>query len=77
MQVIHFDRTKLSQKSLKVPKCEIFDPFFTPISPIWVGELRTGGRIFFFKTTADIRHFVFFTHAECALKNGLRTLSVR
>jgi hypothetical protein len=28
MQVIHFDRIKLSQKSLKVPKCEIFDTFF-------------------------------------------------
>ncbi len=29
--------------SLKVPKCEIFNPFFfTPINPIWVGDLRTG-----------------------------------
>jgi hypothetical protein len=29
--------------SLKVPKCEIFDPFFfTPINPMWVGDLRTG-----------------------------------
>jgi hypothetical protein len=29
--------------SLKVPKCEIFDPFFfTPINTIWVGDLRTG-----------------------------------
>jgi hypothetical protein len=29
--------------NLKVPKCEIFDPFFfTPINPIWVGDLRTG-----------------------------------
>ena len=28
---------------LKVPKCEIFDPFFiTSINPIWVGDLRTG-----------------------------------
>ncbi len=43
---------------LKVPKCEIFDPFyFTPINPIWVGDLRTGD------WTADIRHFVFFAHA--------------
>ncbi len=40
-----------------------------------------------FKTEADIRHFVFFTHAECAikmfthaeceLKNVLRMLSMR
>jgi hypothetical protein len=46
---------------LKVPKCEIFDPFiFTPINPIWVGDLRTGEKKNFFpKTTADIRHFVF------------------
>ncbi len=48
--------------ALKVPKCEIFDPFFfTPINPIWVGDLRTGENFFYFmKTTADIRHFVFF-----------------
>jgi hypothetical protein len=45
---------------LKVPKCEIFDPFFfTPINPIWVGDLRTGEKNIFLKTTADIRHFVF------------------
>jgi hypothetical protein len=25
--------------------------------------------LFISKTEADIRHFVFFTHAECALKN--------
>ncbi len=26
---------------LKVPKCEIFDlVFFTPINPIWVGDLK-------------------------------------
>ncbi len=33
--------------------------------------------LFIIKTEADIRHFVFFAHAECTLKNGLRTLSVR
>jgi hypothetical protein len=32
---------------------------------------------FIMKTEADIRHFIFFMHAECALKNGLRTLNVR
>ena len=31
----------------------------------------------FWKTTADIRHFVFFTQAEPALKNCLRRLSLR
>ncbi len=34
---------------LKVPKCEIFDPFFfTPINRIWVGDLRTGEKKNFF-----------------------------
>jgi hypothetical protein len=64
---------------LKVPKCEIFDPFFfTPINPIWVGDLRTGEKqIFVSKTTADIRHFVFFTQAEPALTICLLRLSLR
>ena len=63
---------------LKVPKCEIFDPFFfTPINPILVGDLRTGEKKKFSKTTADIRHFVFLAHAEPALKNCLRRLSLR
>jgi hypothetical protein len=66
-------------EGLKVPKCEIFDPFiFTSINPIWVGDLRTGEKKFFLsKITADIRHFVFFAQAEPALKNGLRRLSLR
>ncbi len=52
-----------------MPKCEIFDPFFfTSINPIWVGDLRTGEKKNFSKTTADIRHFGFFTQAEPALK---------
>ncbi len=63
---------------LKVPRCEIFDPFFTLINSIWVGDLRTGIFLnFFFKITADNRHFVFFAHAECPLKNCLRMLSMR
>ncbi len=72
--------------SLKVPKCEIFDPFHTSINPIWIGDLRTG-EFFFSKTMSDTRHFVFFanaehalkkpTQAEPALKNCLRRLSVR
>ncbi len=58
---------------LKVPKWEIFDPFF------YTNKFYLGWRLedwkFFkivLKTTADIRHFVFFVHAECALKNCLR-----
>ncbi len=62
--------------------------FFTPINPIWVGDLRTGIFFFFSKTTGDIRHFVFLrmlsvcakklpTQAERALKNCLRRLSMR
>jgi hypothetical protein len=63
--------------TLKVPN-EIFDPFFfTPINPIWVGDLRTGEKKNFSKTTADIRHFVFFTQAEPALKIWQRRLSLR
>jgi hypothetical protein len=63
---------------LKVPKCEIFDPFFfTSINPIWVGDLRAGEKKKISKTTADIRHFVFFTQAEPALKICLRRLSLR
>ncbi len=62
-----------------MPKCEIFDSFFiTSINPIWVGDLRTGEENFFSsKTTADIRHFGFFTQAEPALKICLRRLSLR
>jgi hypothetical protein len=65
--------------ALKVPKCENFYPFFfTPINPILVGDLRTGEKkIKNSKTTADIRHFVFFTQAEPALKICLRRLSLR
>jgi hypothetical protein len=63
-------------QNLKDAKCEIFDPFFTPINPAWVGDLRTG-EFFFFKTMADICYFVFFAHAECAQKNCLRMLSMR
>jgi hypothetical protein len=68
----------LMYENLKVPKCEIFDPFFlTPINPIWVGDMRTGEKKKLSKTTADIRHFVFFTQAEPALKICLRRLNLR
>ncbi len=50
-----------------VPKCENFGlPLINHIS---VGDC--GNRIFvlfILKTEADFRHFLFFTHAECALK---------
>ncbi len=68
----------LEHFSLKVPKCEIFDPFF------YTNKSYMGRRLeawinfcFFSKTMADIRHFVFFAHAEPALKNCLRRLSLR
>ncbi len=75
------------ENKLKVPKCEIFDPFFfTPINPIWVGDLRTGEKKFLFRRPRQI--FCFFyagwacaknlpTQAEPALKNCLRRLSLR
>jgi hypothetical protein len=41
----------------------------------WLEDWRK--KNFFWKTTADIRHFVFFTQAEPALKICLRRLSLR
>jgi hypothetical protein len=53
---------------LKVPKCEIFDPFFfTPINPIWVGDLRTEEKKNFFEDHGRYSPFCFF----------LRRLSLR
>ncbi len=76
--------TRCSQKRqlntfLKVPKCEIFDLlFFALINPILVGHLGARkNKFFILKIEADILHLVFFTHAECALKNVLRMLSMR
>jgi hypothetical protein len=64
---------------LKVPKCEIFDPiFFTSISPIWVGDLRTGEKKIFFRRPRQIFAILFFfTQAEPALKIYLCRLSLR
>ncbi len=63
---------------LKVPKCEIFDPFFfTPIHPIWVGDLRTGEKKFCCRRLRQIFAIFFFTQAEPALKSCLRRLSLR
>jgi hypothetical protein len=54
--------------TLKVPKCEIFDPFFfTPINPIWVGDLRTGEKKNLFRRLRQIFAILFF----------LRRLSLR
>ncbi len=56
-------------RHLKVPKCEICDPFFY-INKSYMGRWLEDWRIFLFfaKTTGDIRHFVFFAQAEPALK---------
>jgi hypothetical protein len=51
---------------LKVPKCEIFDPFFTSINSIWVGDLRPG-EFFFSRRLRQIFVILCF----------LRMLSVR
>jgi hypothetical protein len=59
------------QQILNAPKCENFDLlFFTLRNHIWVGDRRTAIFLFFMKIEADIRHFIFFTPAECALKIG-------
>ncbi len=60
--------TKLAVTNLKVPKCKIFDPFFfTPINPIWVGDLRTEEKKNLFRRPRQIFAILFF----------LRRLSLR
>jgi hypothetical protein len=67
-----------SKYYLKVPKCEIFDPFFfTPINPIWVGGLRTGEKKKIFEDHGRYSPFCFFSQAEPALKICLRRLNLR
>ncbi len=54
--------------SLKVPKCEIFDPFFfTSVNPIWEGDLRTGEKKIFVRRQRQIFAILVF----------LRMLSLR
>jgi hypothetical protein len=69
----------IKESILKVPKCEKFRPLV-----FYVNKSHLGRRpkdwifvLFIMKTEADICHFIFFTHAECALKNCLITMSVR
>jgi hypothetical protein len=63
---------------LKVPKCEIFDPFFfTPVNPIWVGDFRTGEKKFFFRRLRQIFAIFFFYAGFFALKICLRRLTLR
>ncbi len=56
-----------------------FRPIFFYINKSYMGRrLEDWRKIFFFaKTMADIRHFVFFTQAEPAIKICLRRLSLR
>jgi hypothetical protein len=52
---------KFVDADLKVPKCEIFDPFFfTPINPIWVSDLRTGEKKILFEDYGRYSPFCFF-----------------
>ena len=54
-------KTQRVADMLKVPKCEIFDPFFfTPINPIWVGDLRTGEKKKIFEDHGRYSPFCFF-----------------
>jgi hypothetical protein len=69
--------THTVKDNLKVPKCEIFDPFFfTSVNPIWVGDLRTGEKKKIFEDHGRYSPFCFFTQAEPALKICLRRLSL-
>ncbi len=68
IRLIESDWNWFKKKTLKVPKCEIFDPFFfTPINPIWVGDLRTGEIKKNFRRLRQIFAILFF----------LRRLSLR
>ncbi len=45
IQYLHYtlhQESPIGHVTLKVPKCEIFDPFFLLINSIWVADLRTG-----------------------------------
>jgi hypothetical protein len=53
--------------SSRCPSVRFSTHFFTPINPAWVDVMKIEEKQFL-KTTADIRHFVFFANAECALK---------
>jgi hypothetical protein len=56
-----------------VPKCENFGLlFFTYVNKSYLGRRIRDWNflLFILKTDADIHHFVFFMHAECALKNS-------
>ncbi len=59
---------KTASRTLQVPKCENFDLLF------YVNKSYLDRQP---KDWTDIRYFIFVKYAECALKNGLRTLSVR
>ncbi len=54
-----------------------FQLIFFYINKSYLGRWREDWRFFFSKTTADIRHFVFFARAECVQKNCLCILSMR
>ena len=63
-----FKSQKTHFSGLKVPKCEIFDPFFfTSVNPIWVGDLSTGEKKIFVRRLRQIFAILFF----------LRMLSLR
>ena len=68
---MHFLTTRIKSIKnyfLKVPKCEIFDPFFfTSVNPIWVGDLRTGEKKIFVRRLRQIFAILVF----------LRMLSLR
>jgi hypothetical protein len=49
------------QTSFKVPKHENFSlAFFALCEPIWVGDLRTDNKFFFYHLTPDFDGFWFF-----------------
>jgi hypothetical protein len=62
---------------LKVPKCEIFDPFFFYTNKFYLGWRLEDWKFFFFlKDYGRYSPFCVFAHAERALKICLCMLSM-
>jgi hypothetical protein len=77
LRVILKQTEKISE--LKGAQVWDFRPIFFNINKSYMGRWLEDWRKknYFSKTTVDIRHFVFFTQAEPALKICLRRLSLR
>ncbi len=76
---ISLKERQITEEPIKGAQVSDFRPIFFYISKSYMGRWLEDWRKkkFCSKTTAEIRHFGFFVHAEPALKNCLRMLSMR